>query len=96
MKALIMAAGDGIRLRPFTETRPKVLLPVAGKPVLHHILTQARKAGITEAIIVVRHMKEKIMGYLSDKQIQTEIGMKINFLEQNAENGTAQAIATAS
>ena len=65
MKAIILAAGDGVRLRPLTETRPKPMLHAAGRPILHHLLCDAKKAGITEAVIVVRHMKEKIVEYVS-------------------------------
>ena len=88
MKAVIMAAGEGIRLRPLTSTRPKVMLPVAGKPILHHLLMEAKKAGIGEAIVIVRYMKEKITGYFKDK----DLGIKLKFVEQGPENGTAAAI----
>jgi len=91
MKAIVLAAGEGVRLRPFTETRPKVMLPVAGKPILHHLLLEAKKAGITEAVIVVRYMKEKIVSYFADNPP----GMKIEFVDQGSENGTAAAILAA-
>lgn len=91
MKAVIMAAGEGVRLRPFTETRPKVLLPVAGKPILHHLLLEARKAGITEAVIVVRHLKEQVIQYFK----KNDVGMPLKFVEQGPENGTAAAILSA-
>ncbi len=88
MKAVILAAGDGIRLRPFTETRAKVLLQVAGKPILHHLLVEAKKAGITEAIIIVRHLKEQVIEYFS----KIDLGIKIKFVEQGTDNGTAAAL----
>ena len=93
MKAVVMAAGDGKRMRPMTETRPKVMLPVAGKPILEHILIDLKKAGIDEAILVVKHNKEKIIEYFTPKQ--EELGIKINFVEQGDEMGTAYAILTA-
>lgn len=86
-----MAAGEGVRLRPLTSTRPKVMLPVAGKPILHHLLLEAKKAGIDEAVIVVRYLKEKVIDYFKDK----DIGIKLTFVEQGPEHGTAAAILAA-
>lgn len=91
MKAVIMAAGGGVRLKPLTETRPKVLLPVAGKPILHHLLLEAKEAGITEAVIIVRQMKEQIIEYFK----QNDVGIPLKFVEQGENNGTAAAILTA-
>ncbi|MDO8554789.1 MAG: sugar phosphate nucleotidyltransferase [Candidatus Micrarchaeota archaeon] len=91
MKCIIMAAGEGVRMKPLTNTRPKVMLQVAGKPILHHLLLELKKAGITEAVIVIRYMKEQIIDYFK----QNDIGMKINFIEQGTKNGTAEAILTA-
>jgi len=93
MKAVVMAAGDGKRMRPLTETRPKVMLPVAGKPMLEHLLIALKKAGVDEAVIVVRHKKEKIIEYFGKKE--TELGMKLVFAEQGSETGTASAILAA-
>ena len=94
MKAIVMAAGEGVRLKPLTETRPKVLLPVAGKPILHHLLIEARKAGITEAIIVVRYLKDKIIEYFSRAEVKKELGINLSFIEQGPDNGTGAAVRT--
>ncbi len=91
MKAVILAAGDGKRLRPLTETRPKAMLPVAGRPILHHLLDEARKAGVTDAVIVVRHMKESMVEYFA----KNDAGVKLKFVEQGAENGTGAALLAA-
>ncbi|MFH2100730.1 MAG: bifunctional sugar-1-phosphate nucleotidylyltransferase/acetyltransferase [Candidatus Micrarchaeota archaeon] len=91
MKAVIMAAGGGVRLKPLTETRPKVLLPVAGKAIIHHLINEAREAGITEAVIVVRSMKDKIIEYFR----QNNPGIPLKFVEQGEQNGTAAAILAA-
>ncbi len=91
MKAVILAAGEGVRLHPFTYTRPKVLLPVAGKPIICHLLDEAKKAGITEAVLVVRHMKENIKEYFS----KNDPGIKVAFVEQGAERGTSAALLAA-
>ena len=58
MKALLFAAGRGTRLKPLTDTMPKALVPVAGKPLLWHTLTRLREAGATEVIVNVRHLAE--------------------------------------
>ncbi len=91
MKAVILAAGDGVRLRPFTETRPKPMLQAGGRPIIHHLLAEARKAGVSEAIIVVRHMKEKIDKYLA----LNDLGLKTTLVEQGRENGTGAALLAA-
>ncbi|MEK6979230.1 MAG: bifunctional sugar-1-phosphate nucleotidylyltransferase/acetyltransferase [Candidatus Micrarchaeota archaeon] len=95
MKAIILAAGEGVRLKPLTNTRPKVMLQVAGKPILWHLLHEVKKAGITEVVIVVRYLKEKIIEYFGKPEIQKELGMKIEFVEQSEKNGTGEAILTA-
>ncbi|MCI0504391.1 NTP transferase domain-containing protein [Candidatus Micrarchaeota archaeon] len=91
MKAVILAAGEGVRLRPLTETRPKPMLPAAGKPILHHLLSEAKKAGVTEAVVIVRHMKEKLAGYFADN----DAGVKLSFVEQGRESGTGAALLAA-
>jgi bifunctional UDP-N-acetylglucosamine pyrophosphorylase/glucosamine-1-phosphate N-acetyltransferase len=91
MKAVILAAGDGIRLRPLTETRPKPLLPIAGLPLIHHLLSEARKVGVTEAVIVVRHMKDRLISYFTG----CDIGLKLTFITQGPENGSGAALLAA-
>jgi bifunctional UDP-N-acetylglucosamine pyrophosphorylase/glucosamine-1-phosphate N-acetyltransferase len=92
MKALIMAAGQGERLLPFTTTRPKVMVAVAGKPILHHLLLEVKKAGVKEVVIVVRYLKDQIIDYFT----KNNLGMKISFVDQPADNnGTASAILAA-
>lgn len=91
MKGVVLAAGDGVRMRPLTATRPKPMLSIAGKPVLHHLLLEAKKAGITEAVVIVRHMKEQIISYFR----QNDIGMPLKFIDQGTESGTAAALLAA-
>jgi bifunctional UDP-N-acetylglucosamine pyrophosphorylase/glucosamine-1-phosphate N-acetyltransferase len=88
MKAVVLAAGDGVRLRPLTATRPKSLVTIAGKPLLHHLLLEAKKAGISEAVVVVRRLKEQIVNYF----LNNDVGMKLKFVDQGSENGTAAAL----
>ncbi len=65
-RAVILAAGVGRRLRPFTDDLPKCLVPVNGVPILVNALTQLAAAGVTETVIVVGHLKEKIVERLGD------------------------------
>lgn len=89
IKAVILAAGEGTRLRPFTYTRPKAMIPVAGKPILEWIIESLRNAGLTEIIIVVHYMKEKIIEYFGDG---SNFNVKITYVEQPEAKGTGDAL----
>ncbi len=65
MKCLIFAAGRGTRLKPLTDTVPKALVCVAGKPLLWHTLCRLRDAGASEVVVNVHHLGEQIIDYLS-------------------------------
>ncbi len=91
MKAVIMAAGEGTRLKPLTNTRPKVMLPVAGRPILWYVVQSVKQAGIKEAVVIVRYLKEQIIDYFK----QNEPGIKLTFVEQGDNYGTGAAILTA-
>ncbi len=60
MKGIVVAAGRGLRLRPLTESLPKCMLPVAGRPLLHHTIDRMRAAGCKDIVVVVGHEAEKI------------------------------------
>ncbi|MEW6328723.1 MAG: bifunctional sugar-1-phosphate nucleotidylyltransferase/acetyltransferase [Candidatus Micrarchaeota archaeon] len=92
MKAIVLAAGEGKRLRPLTHTRPKCMIHVAGKPILERVLGNLREAGIREATVVVGYMKERVMKHFGDGE---KIGMKISYVEQRGEYGTGAAFLTA-
>ena len=64
MNAMIFAAGLGTRLKPFTDSHPKALLPLAGKPLLQWQIEQLRAAGITDIVVNVHHFAEQIISYL--------------------------------
>jgi NDP-sugar pyrophosphorylase family protein len=64
MKAMILAAGRGTRLRPLTDTRPKALVEVAGRTLLEHVVVRLVVAGVTEAIINLHHFGEQIPPFL--------------------------------
>jgi glucose-1-phosphate thymidylyltransferase len=89
-KAVILAAGEGKRLRPFTETMPKVMLPVANKPLLEYVFDATRKSGIDEIVVVVGYKKEVIMEYFKDYK-----DVKITYVTQDRQLGTAHALLQA-
>ncbi|TFH01189.1 MAG: nucleotidyltransferase family protein [Calditrichales bacterium] len=66
MKAMILAAGLGTRLKPVTDHLPKALVPLGGKPLLYHVLMKLNKAGVNAFIVNVHHHHEQISRYLSD------------------------------
>ena len=90
MKAVILAAGEGRRLRPFTETMPKVMLPVANKPILEYVIDAVKNSGIDEIILVVGYKKEVIMEYFEDYE-----GIKLTYVFQDKQLGTAHALMQA-
>jgi UDP-N-acetylglucosamine diphosphorylase/glucosamine-1-phosphate N-acetyltransferase len=92
MKAVILAAGEGIRLLPITATRPKHLIRVGGKAILEHCLDALKACGITEAVIVTHYMGEAIRSYFGDG---AEFGFKLDYAEQKAVLGTGNAASVA-
>ncbi len=90
MKAVILGAGEGVRLQPITVTRPKHLIKVGGKPLLEHCLVALRTSEIDEALIVIHYMGEKIRQYFGDGK---EFGLKIEYVEQKAVLGTGNAVS---
>ncbi|MCD6301423.1 MAG: NTP transferase domain-containing protein [Staphylothermus sp.] len=94
MKAIILAAGKGIRLRPITETRPKPLIPILCKPLLEWQLDALSNIeDIDEVLIVISYLKEKVMEYIEN--IKHKYGFKIRFVEQYPELGTGDAVIKA-
>ncbi len=61
-----MAAGEGRRLRPLTDNLPKPMLPIAGRPLLEHIITHLRDCGITDIAINLHHLPEKVIMHFQD------------------------------
>ena len=92
MKAVLLAAGEGVRLLPITATRPKHLIKVGGKPILQFCLEAVKNAGITEAIIVTHYMGDAIRQYFGDGE---KLGLRISYVEQKAVFGTGNAAGVA-
>jgi bifunctional UDP-N-acetylglucosamine pyrophosphorylase/glucosamine-1-phosphate N-acetyltransferase len=89
MKAVILAAGEGLRLQPITLTRPKHLISVGGKPILEHCLNALKASGIDEAIIVVHYMADAVRKHFGDG---SRFGLKIEYVMQEAIVGTGNAV----
>ena len=100
-KAVIPAAGKGIRLRPLTLAMPKETLPIVDKPAIHHIIYSLKLAGIEDVIIVSGYKKHALMDYFSSPDSELNEGIKelngLNFLftTQNKSIGIADAIGRA-
>ena len=67
MKAMIFAAGLGTRLKPLTDHMPKALVPVAGKPMLEHVIEKLKAAGFNEVVVNVHHFAGQIIDFLKEK-----------------------------
>lgn len=67
MKAMIFAAGLGTRLKPLTDTMPKALVPVGGRPLLEHVARKLIASGINEAVVNVHHFADKIEGWIGEQ-----------------------------
>ena len=89
MKAVILAAGEGTRLRPFTNSRPKVMLPVANKPILSYVVHALVESGIKDIVMVVGYKKERIMSHFGDGKNH---GANIQYVFQEKQLGTAPAL----
>jgi len=89
MKAMILAAGEGTRLRPLTLTVPKVLLPVSGVPLIRHILLWLKDHGIREVAINLHYQGQKIRDALGDG---SNLGMRIVYSPEDTILGTAGGV----
>ena len=87
MDAIILCAGKGERLKPLTENRPKPMIPIAGKPILQHIIEKIEDF-VDNIYLIVKYKKEKIIDYFKDNP-------KVKFLEQGEIDGTGEAVLTA-
>ncbi len=90
--AVVLAAGEGSRMRPLTYTRPKVMLPIANRPMLEHLIVEAREAGITDYVLVVGYREEEVRGYFGDGK---RWNVSIRYSSQRMQGGTADAVRCA-
>ena len=92
MKAVVMAGGEGSRLRPLTIRRPKPMVPIAGKPVMEHILNLLKRHGITEVVVTVQYLASNIEDYFGNG---SQFGMRITYSREDVPLGTAGSVKNA-
>jgi len=92
VKAVILCAGEGLRLRPFTYSEPKVMIPVANKPILQYVVESLVENGVRDVVMVVGYKKERIMSYFEDGR---DFDAHVEYVEQKKQLGTAHALAAA-
>ena len=92
MECVVLAAGEGKRMRPLTTSRPKVMLPVANRPMLEHLVESVKEAGIKDFIFVVGYREQEIRGYFGDGE---DMGVRIRYAVQRRQTGTADALDAA-
>ena len=90
MDAVILAAGQGTRLRPLTDDKPKGMVEVDGKPILTHCFDQLIELGADELYVVVGYKKQNIINYYEDEYR----GVPITYTHQREQNGLAHALLT--
>ncbi|QLJ52369.1 MAG: N-acetylglucosamine-1-phosphate uridyltransferase / Glucosamine-1-phosphate N-acetyltransferase [Candidatus Fermentimicrarchaeum limneticum] len=92
MKGVIIAGGEGKRLKPLTHTKPKCMIPVAGKPILTHVIEALKDAGVKDLVIVVNYLKDRIIDEFGDGR---NFGVRIRYAQQKKMRGTADAFLAA-
>jgi UDP-N-acetylglucosamine diphosphorylase / glucose-1-phosphate thymidylyltransferase / UDP-N-acetylgalactosamine diphosphorylase / glucosamine-1-phosphate N-acetyltransferase / galactosamine-1-phosphate N-acetyltransferase len=89
MQAIILAAGEGIRVRPLTRSRPKAMIPVANRPIIEYVIDALLKNGIRDIVVVVGYRKEQVTRFLNG------LGVPIDVVVQEKQLGTAHALQCA-
>ncbi|MEP6757467.1 MAG: mannose-1-phosphate guanyltransferase [Chthonomonadales bacterium] len=92
MKAVVMAGGEGTRLRPLTSNRPKPLSPVLNRPIMEHIILLLKKHGITEIVVTLHYLADEIEGYFGDG---SDLGVKLFYSVEDTPLGTAGSVKQA-
>jgi mannose-1-phosphate guanylyltransferase/phosphomannomutase len=93
MKAVVMAGGEGTRLRPLTSNQPKPMVPIVGKPCMEHILELLRGHGFEEVIVTLAFLPQAIRGYFGDGEA---LGLEIEYSVEDEPLGTAGSVRLAS
>ena len=91
-QAIVLTAGEGQRLRPFTVNRPKAMLSIADKPILQYVVEALAQNGIRNIVLVVGYRKEQVYDYMGAGE---QFGVDITYINQEAQLGTAHALLQA-
>ncbi|MEI7856040.1 MAG: bifunctional sugar-1-phosphate nucleotidylyltransferase/acetyltransferase [Methanomicrobiales archaeon] len=89
MQAVILAAGEGVRVRPLTKNRPKAMIPVANHPIIEYVIDALVKNGIRDIVVVVGYRKEQVTRFLN------QLDLPIEVVVQEKQLGTAHALQCA-
>jgi mannose-1-phosphate guanylyltransferase/phosphomannomutase len=92
MRAVVMAGGEGTRLRPLTSNQPKPMVPVANKPCMEHIIELLKRHGIEDVVVTLAFLPKAIRDYFGDG---SELGVNINYSVEQAPLGTAGSVKNA-
>ncbi len=92
MKAVVMAGGEGTRLRPMTASQPKPMLPVVNKPIMEHVLRLLRKHGFDETVVTVQFLASMVRNYFGDGE---DFGMTLQYATEDTPLGTAGSVKNA-
>ncbi|RCG26805.1 mannose-1-phosphate guanyltransferase [Sphaerisporangium album] len=92
MKAVVMAGGEGTRLRPMTANQPKPLLPVVNRPIMEHVLRLLKRHGFTETVVTVQFLAALVRNYFGDGD---ELGMSLHYATEEIPLGTAGSVKNA-
>jgi mannose-1-phosphate guanylyltransferase/phosphomannomutase len=92
MKAVVMAGGEGTRLRPLTSNQPKPMVPVVGKPCMEHILELLREHGFEDVIVTVAFLPQAIRSYFGDGE---SLGLRVEYSVEESPLGTAGSVRLA-
>jgi glucose-1-phosphate thymidylyltransferase len=92
MKAVVLAAGEGMRLRPLTVSEPKVMIPVANRPILEYVVDALVKNDVRDIVMVVGYRKERIMSHFEDGK---RFGARIEYVVQDKQLGNGHALLCA-
>jgi mannose-1-phosphate guanylyltransferase/phosphomannomutase len=93
MKAVVMAGGEGTRLRPLTSNQPKPMVPIVGKPCMEHILELLRRHGLDDVVVTVAFLPQAIRSYFGDGE---PLGLHIEYSVEDSPLGTAGSVRLAS
>jgi len=92
VKAVVMAGGEGTRLRPMTANQPKPMLPVVNRPIMEHVLRLLRKHGLTETVVTVQFLASMVRNYFGDGE---DFGMSLQYATEETPLGTAGSVKNA-
>ncbi|MCW2668905.1 MAG: Nucleotidyl transferase [Frankiales bacterium] len=92
MRAVVMAGGEGTRLRPMTANQPKPLLPVVNRPIMEHVLRLLRRHGFDETVVTVQFLASLVRTYFGDGD---ELGMHLSYATEETPLGTAGSVKNA-